>query len=159
MYAATAMLAALEHRRVSGRGQYIDLALLDCVVALNSYQATELLPVRRDAAAHGNAHTNMVPYQAFACRDGHVIVAVGNDSQFASFCRVIDRAELAADEASPRRRARAQPRRADPTDRSHHARAYRWQSGSRAWRPPTCPAADLRHYRRCSRIRRSPSAA
>ena len=98
MYTTTAVLAALEHRRESGRGQYIDLALLDCVVALSSYQATNYFLSAETPPRMGNAHTNMVPYQAFACRDGHVIVAVGNDGQFASFCRVIERPELAADE-------------------------------------------------------------
>jgi crotonobetainyl-CoA:carnitine CoA-transferase CaiB-like acyl-CoA transferase len=98
MYTTTAVLAALEHRRESGRGQYIDLALLDCVVALSSYQATNYFLSAETPPRMGNAHTNMVPYQAFACRDGHVIVAVGNDGQFACFCRVIERPELAADE-------------------------------------------------------------
>ena len=98
MYTTSAVLAAVEHRHVSGRGQYIDVALLDCVVALNSYQATNYFLSGQTPPRMGNAHTNMVPYQAFACREGHVIVAVGNDTQFASFCRVIGRPELASDE-------------------------------------------------------------
>ncbi|HSV46751.1 MAG TPA: CaiB/BaiF CoA-transferase family protein [Ramlibacter sp.] len=98
MYTATAVLAAIEHRHLSGRGQYIDVALLDCVVALNSYQATNYFLSGQTPPRMGNAHTNMVPYQAFACDEGHVIVAVGNDSQFASFCAVIGRPELAQDE-------------------------------------------------------------
>lgn len=98
MYTATAVLGALEHRHASGRGQYIDVALLDCVVALTSYMATNYFVSGKTPSRMGNAHTNMVPYQAFACREGHVIVAVGNDSQFASFCRVIGRPELAGDE-------------------------------------------------------------
>ncbi len=97
MYAGTAVLAALEHRHVSGLGQYIDLALLDCVVGLNSYQALNYFLSGKTPPRMGNAHTNMVPYQAFACQEGHVIVAVGNDSQFASFCTVIERPEFAAD--------------------------------------------------------------
>jgi crotonobetainyl-CoA:carnitine CoA-transferase CaiB-like acyl-CoA transferase len=97
MYATSAVLAAIEHRHVSGRGQYIDLALLDCVVALQSYQATNYFLSGETPARMGNAHTNMVPYQAFACHEGHVIVAVGNDSQYTSFCGVIDRPDLAAD--------------------------------------------------------------
>jgi crotonobetainyl-CoA:carnitine CoA-transferase CaiB-like acyl-CoA transferase len=97
MYAGTAVLAALEHRHISGRGQHIDLALFDCVVGLTSYQALNYFLSGKTPPRMGNAHTNMVPYQAFACNEGHVIVAVGNDSQFASFCRVIERPELAAD--------------------------------------------------------------
>ena len=98
MYTASAVLAALEHRHLSGKGQYIDVALLDCVVALNSYQATNYFLSGRTPPRMGNAHTNMVPYQAFACKEGHVIVAVGNDTQFADFCRVLERPELARDE-------------------------------------------------------------
>lgn len=98
MYTASAVLAAIEHRHLSGRGQYIDVALLDCVVALNSYQATNYFLSGQTPSRMGNAHTNMVPYQAFACKEGHVIVAVGNDSQFASYCGVIGRPELAQDE-------------------------------------------------------------
>ena len=110
MYAATAVLAAIEHRRLSGRGQHIDLALLDCVVALQSYQATNYFLSGETPQRMGNAHTNMVPYQAFACRDGHVIVAVGNDSQFASFCGVIERPELASDERFTRSAQRVRHR-------------------------------------------------
>ncbi len=98
MYTASAVLAALEHRHISGSGQHIDVALLDCVIALSSYQATNYFLTGQTPPRMGNAHTNMVPYQAFTCRGGHVIVAVGNDSQFASFCGVIGRRELAQDE-------------------------------------------------------------
>jgi crotonobetainyl-CoA:carnitine CoA-transferase CaiB-like acyl-CoA transferase len=98
MYASTAILAALEHRHVSGEGQHIDLALLDCVVTLNSYQALNYFLSGKIPQRMGNAHTNMVPYQVFACKEGHVIVAVGNDSQYASLCKVIDRPDLATDE-------------------------------------------------------------
>jgi crotonobetainyl-CoA:carnitine CoA-transferase CaiB-like acyl-CoA transferase len=97
MYTASAVLAAIEHRHVSGVGQYIDIALLDCVVALNSYQATNYFISGRTPPRMGNAHTNMVPYEAFACADGHLIVAVGNDSQYASLCQVIERPALAQD--------------------------------------------------------------
>jgi crotonobetainyl-CoA:carnitine CoA-transferase CaiB-like acyl-CoA transferase len=68
------------------------------VVGLNSYQALNYFLSGKTPPRMGNAHTNMVPYQAFACSEGHVIVAVGNDSQFASFCRVIECPDLAADE-------------------------------------------------------------
>ena len=97
MYAGTAVLAALEHRHVTGQGQYIDLALFDCVVGLNSYQALNYFITGKTPPRMGNAHTNMVPYQVFACADGHMIVAVGNDTQFASLCAVLDRPDLAAD--------------------------------------------------------------
>jgi crotonobetainyl-CoA:carnitine CoA-transferase CaiB-like acyl-CoA transferase len=97
MYATVAILAALEHRNVSGHGQHIDLALLDCMVSINSYQALNYFLSGKVPQRMGNAHSNMVPYQVFRCAQGDVIVAVGNDSQFADFCRVIERPELSAD--------------------------------------------------------------
>lgn len=95
MYTAVGVLAALEHRHHSGVGQYVDLALFDCVVGLNSYQALNHFLNGQVPTRMGNAHTNMVPYRAFRCRDGHVIVAVGNDTQFESLCGVIERPDLA----------------------------------------------------------------
>lgn len=97
MYAAVAIQAALAHRDRTGQGQHVDLALLDSAVAMMSvmnmnYFATGVPPGRV-----GNAHPNIVPYQVFACADGHVIVAVGNDSQFAKFCAVAGVPEWAAD--------------------------------------------------------------
>ncbi|WP_194725149.1 CaiB/BaiF CoA transferase family protein [Noviherbaspirillum malthae] len=97
MYATTAILAALEHRHVSGEGQYIDMALLDCIVAINGYQAMNHFMSGKIPQRMGNMHPNMVPYQVFRCKEGEVIVAVGNDSQYASFCEVIGRRDLAGD--------------------------------------------------------------
>ena len=86
MYAATAILAALAHRDRTGEGQHIDACLFDTAVAMMgtmnmNYLTTGVAPQRA-----GNAHQNIVPYQVFACADGHLIVAVGNDAQFAKFC-------------------------------------------------------------------------
>lgn len=97
MYASTAILAALEHRNVSGEGQYIDMALLDCVVAINGYQAMSYFLSGKPPGRMGNAHPNMVPYQVFCCQEGELIVAVGNDSQYAAFCEVIGRPDLVGD--------------------------------------------------------------
>jgi crotonobetainyl-CoA:carnitine CoA-transferase CaiB-like acyl-CoA transferase len=97
MYAATAVLAALAHRDRSGRGQWIDLALLDVQVAGLANQAAGFLASGRAPGRLGNAHPSIVPYQAFATRDGHVVVAVGNDGQFARLCEVAGRPELARD--------------------------------------------------------------
>jgi crotonobetainyl-CoA:carnitine CoA-transferase CaiB-like acyl-CoA transferase len=97
MYVTTAILAALEHRHVSGQGQYIDMSLLDCIVAINSYQAINYFLSGKIPQRMGNAHPNMVPYQVFSCKEGDMIVAVGNDSQYAAFCNVIGRPFLAAD--------------------------------------------------------------
>ena len=97
MYACTAILAALRHAQASGCGQSIDLALLDTQVAMlanlgANYLATGVAPQRV-----GNAHQNIVPYQVFEVSDGHMIVAVGNDTQFAKFCDVAGQPQIAAD--------------------------------------------------------------
>jgi crotonobetainyl-CoA:carnitine CoA-transferase CaiB-like acyl-CoA transferase len=96
MYVTVAALAALAHRERGGRGQHIDLALLDCQIAMLGNQSLNYLTFGKVPGRMGNAHPNVVPYQAFATADGHVIVAVGNDGQFARFCDVIARPELAA---------------------------------------------------------------
>ncbi|MGH8784648.1 MAG: CaiB/BaiF CoA transferase family protein [Cupriavidus necator] len=97
MYATTAILAAIEHRHISGEGQYIDMSLLDCIVTINSYQAINYFLSGKIPQRMGNAHSNMVPYQVFHCREGDIIIAIGNDSQYAAFCKVIDRPLLATD--------------------------------------------------------------
>ncbi|KMN35626.1 CoA-transferase [Chromobacterium sp. LK1] len=95
LYADIAILAALQARERSGVGQYIDLALLDCTVALGGHHANAYLHTGKPASRHGNAHPNMVPYQVFASSDGHIVVAAGNDGQWRRFCRAIERPELA----------------------------------------------------------------
>lgn len=97
MYATSAILAALEHRHISGKGQYIDMSLLDCVVTINSYQALNYFLSGKVPHRMGNAHSNMVPYQVFRCKEGDIIIAVGNDAQYTAFCKAIDREHLAAD--------------------------------------------------------------
>ncbi len=98
LYAAIAILGALAHRDRTGAGQHIDLALLDTQVAILANQAMNYLVTGVAPRRLGNAHPNIVPYQAFAASDGHIIVAVGNESQYARLCEVIGRPELAADE-------------------------------------------------------------
>lgn len=98
MYAATAVLAALASRERSGAGQYIDLALLDVQVATLANQATNYLTSGHSPERLGNAHPNIVPYQAFATSDSHIILAVGNDEQFRRFCAVAGSPQLAEDE-------------------------------------------------------------
>jgi len=98
LYSTVAILAALRHRDATGCGQHIDMALLDTQVAMlanlgANYLVTGVAPQRA-----GNAHQNIVPYQVFEAADGHLILAVGNDSQFVRFCEVAGRPELARDE-------------------------------------------------------------
>ena len=98
MYATTAVLAALACRERTGIGQYVDLALLDVQVATLANQATNYLVSGRSPERLGNAHPNIVPYQAFATSDSHIILAVGNDEQYRRFCGVAGAPHLAADE-------------------------------------------------------------
>jgi len=97
MYASLAVTAAIAHRERTGVGQYIDLALFDAVVAFGANQILNYFTSGKIPGRYGNAHANVVPYEVFATADGHLILAVGNDSQFASFCRVAGRPELAGD--------------------------------------------------------------
>ena len=96
MYASVAILAALNHRAVSGRGQYIDMALLDCLVALGGNQAVGYLATGKPPGRYGNEHQSLVPYQVFATADGHIIVAVGNDTQWQRYLEAIERPDLAS---------------------------------------------------------------
>ena len=97
LFASTGILAALAHRDRTGEGQLLDLALMDSAVAMMSVMNLNYLVSGRAAGRLGNAHPNIVPYQVFACADGHVILAVGNDGQFAKFCEVAGQAAWAAD--------------------------------------------------------------
>ena len=95
MYASVAILAAITHRERTGLGQYIDAALLDTIVAFNANQISSYFASGKVPGRWGNAHAQVVPYEVFPCADGHIILAVGNDSQFASFCQAAGCAELA----------------------------------------------------------------
>ena len=97
MYAATAILAALRHAERTGVGQHIDLALLDVQVAWLANQASNYLVGGVVPGRQGTAHPNIVPYQVMPAADGHFMLAVGNDAQFARLCEVIDEPWLAAD--------------------------------------------------------------
>lgn len=85
LYATIGVLAALAHRERTGAGQHIDLALLDVSVATLANQAMNYLVSGKAPGRMGNAHPNIVPYQAFATQDGHLVLAIGNDEQFRRF--------------------------------------------------------------------------
>jgi crotonobetainyl-CoA:carnitine CoA-transferase CaiB-like acyl-CoA transferase len=97
MYAVVAIQAALAARDRTGTGQHVDLALLDSAVAMMAVMNMNYLTTGVAPRRAGNAHQNIVPYQVFACADGHLILAVGNDGQFAKFCGVAGVPEIAAD--------------------------------------------------------------
>ena len=98
LYATIAILAALREREASGLGQYIDMALFDTVAALSSHQAAGFFLTGRIPQRMGTSSVGiMLPYETFKCADGHLIVAVGNDSQWRGLCDAIGRADLRAD--------------------------------------------------------------
>ena len=97
MYATVAVLAALTHRDRTGCGQHIDMALLDTQVAMLANMGSNYLNSGKPPKRWGNAHANIVPYQTFACLDGHLIVATGNDGQYQKFVEAGGRPELGSD--------------------------------------------------------------
>lgn len=110
MYATVAILAALRHRDATGQGQTIDMALLDTQVAMLANLGANYLTTRKAPGRAGNAHQNIVPYQVFEVADGHLILAVGNDTQFKRFCEVAGVTELAKDERFASNAARVRNR-------------------------------------------------
>ena len=98
LYATIAILGALASRDRTGRGQHIDISLLDSQVSILANQAMNYLVSGQVPERMGNAHPNIVPYQVFATSDGHVILAVGNQNQFVRFCEVAGRHDLVSDE-------------------------------------------------------------
>jgi crotonobetainyl-CoA:carnitine CoA-transferase CaiB-like acyl-CoA transferase len=110
LYAANAIQGALIHQLKHGVGQYIDMALLDVQVATLANQAMNYLATGDNPRRYGNAHPNIVPYQAFQTADGFVILAIGNDAQFARFCELAAKPELATDERYLKNSARVRHR-------------------------------------------------
>src|SRR3990170_1667392 len=97
MYASIAICAALAHRAVTGKGQWIDVALLDTCVAFLANQGMNYLATGETPGRIGNAHPNIVPYQTFRTRDGNIILACGNDNLFNKFCEAAGCMHLAQD--------------------------------------------------------------
>jgi crotonobetainyl-CoA:carnitine CoA-transferase CaiB-like acyl-CoA transferase len=97
MYSSVAILAALNSRNETGQGQYIDMALLDGIIALGGNQVTGFFADGKVPFRYGNAHASLVPYQVFAVKDGEIVVAVGNDTQWQRYCEAIKRPDLAQD--------------------------------------------------------------
>jgi len=97
MYATSAILAALLQRERTGRGAWLDLALMDVAVALNANQGANYLVSGKNPVRTGNAHPNLAPYEVFKAADGYFILAIGNDTQFARFMEFCGRPDLASD--------------------------------------------------------------
>ena len=97
MFACMSILAALYVRKSTGKGQHIDISLFESTVSLLGNVSSNYLISGAEAVRYGNGHPNIVPYQAFRTRDGYIVVSCGNDRLYQSFCRLIERDDLAAD--------------------------------------------------------------
>ena len=96
LYSVIGIQAALHERQHTGLGKHVDMALFDCTAAILANQASNYLIGDTVPERLGNAHPNIVPYQAFASSDGHLIIAVGNDGQFSKLCQLLELPELAS---------------------------------------------------------------
>ena len=148
LYATTAILAALAHRDRTGEGQRIDLALLDVQVASLANQALNYLTTGQSPVRMGNAHPSIVPYQDFPTEDGAMIIAVGNDAQFARLATVAGHPEWAEDARFQTNRARVEHRAAfvaafEPVARQRTTAA--WIAALEAAGVPCGPINDLEH--------------
>ena len=97
LYGTIGILAAVEQRHSTGRGQHVDMSLLDCATAMLANQAMNFLATGDSPMRKGNAHPNITPYQVVPTSDGHIIIAVGNDGQFQRLCDVLKRSDLSSD--------------------------------------------------------------
>ena len=94
VYAVAAILAALRAREKTGRGQFIDMALLDSIVGVLANQSSNFLATGKSPQRMGNAHPNIAPYESFPASDGTIVIAAGNDAQFARMCAALDLEDL-----------------------------------------------------------------
>jgi glutaryl-CoA transferase len=97
MFGAMAVLAALRYRDHTGKGQHIDISLLEATMTLLSNVSSNYLISGKESARYGNSHPNIVPYQAFATSDGYIAVGCANDRLYQALCRLLEREDLAAD--------------------------------------------------------------
>lgn len=110
VYASTAVLAALHARQHSGRGQHIDMALLDVGMAMLANQGASFLATGKTPVRQGNSHPSLAPYQDFATQDGSMLLAIGNDGQFARFCAAAGQPQWAQDPRFASNRLRVEHR-------------------------------------------------
>ncbi len=112
LYAVISILAALQYRQRSGEGQFVDIALFDAQLSWLANVASSYLMTGETPGRYGNAHATIVPYQVFATAEGRMMVAVGNDGQFAALCQVVGRPAWAGDERFESNAARVENREA-----------------------------------------------
>ncbi len=106
LHAAIGILAALHSRETTGKGQLVDVALVDCTLASLTNLAQYFLTSGKPAPRYGNAHSTIVPYQALKTKDGYIVIAVGNNEQFARLCKILGHEEWAKDERFVKNTAR-----------------------------------------------------
>ncbi len=97
LYSVTAILAAVQQRHATGRGQHIDMSLLDVATSITANQAMNYLTTGEAPQRIGNAHQNLTPYQVFDCKDGWIIIATGNNAQYQRLCHVLDCVDMIDD--------------------------------------------------------------
>ncbi|MEM7520897.1 MAG: CaiB/BaiF CoA-transferase family protein [Pseudomonadota bacterium] len=97
IYATTAILAAVHQRAQTGKGQHIDMALLDTAVSIMGNQAMNYMLTGKAPGRLGNAHPNLTPYEVFPVANGHIIIATGNDGQFQRLCHLLGLGDMATD--------------------------------------------------------------
>lgn len=144
---AIGLLAALHHRNLTGEGQYIDLALLDTQIAGLANQGFNHLMSGRVPVRTGSWHPSLAPYQPFETSDDAVIIAVGNDTQFADMCRVIGAPELAQDErftTNPMRNKNRAALEQEINARTRHKPAEHWLEGFKDNNVPASPINNIK---------------
>jgi crotonobetainyl-CoA:carnitine CoA-transferase CaiB-like acyl-CoA transferase len=97
LYGVTAILSAVIQREKTGKGQQIDLALLDVATSVTANQAMNYLTTGDVPTRMGNGHQNLAPYQVFDCKDGHIIIATGNDAQYQRLCKLLELTQMSKD--------------------------------------------------------------
>ncbi len=143
LYSVIGILAALRERDRTGRGQHVDIALLDCATAMLANQAMNYFATGEAPGRTGNGHPNIVPYQVFPVADGDVIVATGNDAQYRRFCEVLHRPALAADPAYATNRDRVARRDALVPMLAQATKAWRRDDLLAALRAVGVPAGPI----------------
>ncbi len=120
LYATTAILAAVNHRHITGQGQHIDIALFDVQASMLANQASAYLMSGQIPMRQGSSHPSIAPYQPLRVKDGYIMLAIGNDAQFVQFCQSAGCAELASDERFATNNARVAHRTELETALSPH---------------------------------------
>lgn len=143
LYGTIGVLAAVEQRHRTGKGQHIDMSLLDCATALLANQAMNYLATGDSPIRKGNAHPNIAPYQVVPTADGHFILAVGNDGQFQRFCEVIKRTDLRDNPAFATNQLRVENRDALTAEIETEARTWQKADLLDALENATVPAGPI----------------